>query len=225
MNKIYFYTQEEFKNIVDKAINNSNIISILNYQNPEYIEEKDKKKHLVKESKENKNILTLDFDNITEAFDIYDKKYNIDKKAFSTFMACRCINFIEKQAYKKMDFYLVCDEIEISHAFAQFIVDFYNYLYEKPELKLTPNIEVLYKLRAAYREKTGEFTLLEEWREEMKLYNKMDNLKYKKRTPDIKTKEIKKVSKKKKTTTTKKKKKSTEMEEIMKKLFGSLNKK
>ena len=223
MNKIYFYTQEEFKEIIDKVINNSNIISILNYQNPEYIEEKDRKKHLVKESKENKNILTLDFDNITEAFDVYDKKYNIDKKAFSTFMACRCVNFIEKQAYNKMDFYLVCDEIEISYAFAQFIIDFYNYLYEKPEIELIPNIEVLYKLRAAYREKTGEFTLLEEWREEMKLYNKMDNLKYKKRIPDIKTKEVKTIKKKK--TTTKKKKKSTEMEEIMKKLFGSINKK
>ena len=73
------------------------------------------------------------------------------------------------------------DHPEINHAYAQFIIDFFSDWFEKPEIKLEPNIEVLYKLRSAYREITGEYSLLDQWRQEMALAERMIEKKYTKR--------------------------------------------
>lgn len=144
--KIYCYNQETFKEIKKEVPKKTNIISILDYQKPEIVE--DKKEHLVKESKEAKNIMTLDFDNILVDLDVYNRFYEVERKAFSTIMAERSIWFIEEQTRMGQDFYIICDHKEITDDFIQVILDFYGYLFEKPERELTPNIEVLFKLRS-----------------------------------------------------------------------------
>ena len=88
-------------------------------------------------------------------------------------MAERSIWFIEEQTRTGQDFYIICDHKEITDAFIQVILDFYGYLFEKPERELTPNIEVLFKLRSAYREITGEYTMMNQFRREMYYSEKM----------------------------------------------------
>ena len=78
--KIYCYNQETFKEIKKEVPKKANIISILDYQKPEIVE--DRKEHLVKESKEAKNIMTLDFDNILVDLDVYNHFMKLNVRLF-----------------------------------------------------------------------------------------------------------------------------------------------
>ena len=193
--KIYCLTQEEFdkvKDVVVDDVDNSAIISIIDYHDPdldlelncqEVIDNKDKhveieeevdeiKKllerkpqvHPVKQDKQkHPNIITTEFDNITSDVDQYClfKFWKIKKRALTVYEARRLVEFINENIGK--DFYIICDDKAKSNPFKEFISQFYNWVYgdEKLEKSQVVNQTILYKLKDAYRERTGEYFILD----------------------------------------------------------------